>query len=71
MHIGNIEELDRIVEQKIAALFHEMDAAGWRAADVAQSIRKDLDLRSRPQAEDLRKARAAVGGDFVSDGNEG
>ena len=64
-------ELNAIIHQKLTVLFVEMEEAGWSAEDVAFAIEDVLGQKWLRQAKALRRARAALPDDFVSDGNEG
>lgn len=74
MHTQNnpgTDELRAIVDEKLTALVLEMEAADWSAEDIAFAMEGVLRRKWLNQAEALRRARAAVPVDFVSDGNEG
>ncbi|WP_411034258.1 hypothetical protein [Shinella sp. BYT-45] len=68
---SGIDELHAIVDQKLTTLVRELEEAGWNAEDIAFAIDGVLRRKWLDQAEALRRTRAAVPEDFVSDGNEG
>lgn len=74
MHTQNnpqTDELHGIIDDKLTALVLEMEAADWSAEDIAFAMQDVLRRKWLNQAETLRRVRAAVPDDFVSDGNEG
>jgi hypothetical protein len=64
-------ELHAIIDEKLTALVLEFEEAGWSAEVIAFAIEDVLRRKWLDQAEALRRARAAVPDEFVSDGNEG
>lgn len=66
-----IDELHGIIDEKLTTLVLEMEEAGWSEAEIAFAIEDVLRRKWLDQAEALRRARAAVPEDFMSDGNEG
>lgn len=65
------DEIHALIDKKLTALVLEMEEAGWSAEEIAFAIDDVLRRKWLDQAEALRRARAAVPDDFVSDGNEG
>jgi len=70
-HDPDTDELHATIDEMLTALVLEMEEAGWGAEEIAFAIENVLRRKWLDQAESLRKARAAVPDDFVSDGNEG
>ena len=70
-HNPKVDELRAVIDEKLTALVKEMEDADWNAEDIAFAIEGALREKFLNQAEALRRARAAVPEDFVSDGNEG
>jgi hypothetical protein len=70
-HDPRTDELNATIDEKLTALVLEMEEAGWSAEEIAFALENVLRRKWLDQAEALRKARAAVPDDFVSDGNEG
>jgi len=66
-----VDELDAIVDEKLTALVRELEDASWSAEDIALTLEEVLQRKWLKQVDALRRARAAVPDDFVSDGNEG
>lgn len=69
--VSKEDELRTIIDGKLTALVREMEEADWSAQDIAFAIEDVLRRKWLGQAEALRRARAALPTDFVSDGNEG
>ena len=65
------DDLHAIIDEKLTALVVEMEEADWSAEEIASAIEDVLRRKWLDQAEALRRARAAVPEDFVSDGKEG
>lgn len=66
-----VDELDGIVDEKLTALVRELEDAGWNAENIAFALEDVLQRKWLRQIEAMRRARAAMPDDFVSDGNEG
>lgn len=66
-----VDELDGIVDEKLTALVRELEDAGWNAENIAFALEDVLQRKWLRQIEAIRRARAAMPDDFVSDGNEG
>jgi hypothetical protein len=66
-----VDELDGIVDEKLTALVRELEDAGWNAENIAFVLEDVLQRKWLRQIEAMRRARAAMPDDFVSDGNEG
>jgi hypothetical protein len=66
-----VDELDGIVDEKLTVLVRELEDAGWNAENIAFTLEDVLQRKWLRQFEALRRARAAMPDDFVSDGNEG
>lgn len=65
------EELNAVIDNKLTALVVELEDAGWNMEDIALAIQQVLSRNWLDQIEAMRRARAAVPDNFVSDGNEG
>jgi hypothetical protein len=65
------EELNAVIDTKLTALVVELEDAGWNMEDIALAIQQVLSRNWLDQIEAMRRARAAVPDNFVSDGNEG
>lgn len=70
-HDLRTDELHGIIDEKMTALVLDIEEAGWSAAEIAFAIEDVLRRKWLDQAEALRRARASVPEDFISDGNEG
>lgn len=70
-HDPDTDELHATIDEKLTALVLEMEEAGWSAQEIAFAIENVLRRKWLDQAQSLRKARATLPDDFVSDGNEG
>ncbi|UNK40156.1 hypothetical protein MNR02_20690 (plasmid) [Shinella sp. H4-D48] len=65
------DELNAIIDTKLTALVQELEDANWSVEDIAVGIQQVLNRNWLDQVEAMRRARAAVPDNFVSDGNEG
>ncbi len=65
------DELNAIIDTKLTALVQELEDANWSVEDIAVGIQQVLSRNWIDQIEAMRRARAAVPDNFVSDGNEG
>jgi hypothetical protein len=68
---NQIDDLNEIIDQKLTALFVEMQDAGWKTDDVAFVVGDVLNAKWLDRARTLRATRDAMPDNFVSDGNEG
>ena len=65
------KDLHEIIEERIAALIHEMEDADMPTEDVVLAIDAVIKGRWMNRLAALREARDAMPANFVSDGNEG
>jgi hypothetical protein len=65
------DDLHDIIDGKVTAMMREMQDASWSTDDVALAMHEVLQRRWLSKIEPLGNVRAAVRGNFVSDGNEG
>jgi hypothetical protein len=70
-HDARTDELNAIIDMKMTALVQELEDADWSVEHIAVGMQEVLSRKWLDQVEAIRRARAAVPDNFVSDGNEG